>query len=85
MSDGRFAGDFAVIKVADRLDERKTLSVTRQGLCGFSAEVLLEDVRQIVGGTASADEKEESKKFIADYLAKDPSAYRPDHNQLQIR
>lgn len=40
---------------------------------------------KIVDGTASADEKEEAKKYIADYLAKDPSAYRPDHNQLQIR
>ena len=36
-------------------------------------------------GKATADEREATRQFIADYLAKDPTAYRPGHDLLKVK
>ena len=42
-------------------------------------------MKKIKMGEATAEEKDEARKFIAEYLAKDPTCYRPGHVGLSVK
>jgi hypothetical protein len=42
-------------------------------------------MKKICAGEATEAEKEEARRFIADYLEKDPGAYPKTHDRLVIK
>ena len=40
---------------------------------------------RLAEGSVSEEEKEEARAFIRDYLARDPTAFPPNHGRLQIK
>ena len=42
-------------------------------------------MKKIRAGEATDEEKDEARRFVADYLAKDPSAYPADHPGLSVK
>ena len=42
-------------------------------------------MKKIRAGKATPEEKEEARKFIKDYMEKDPSCYEPNHPRLRVK